>query len=79
MTTNKSVRRAARAEAETAWKAEVERQRKDMDVVVGTRVCGGEGEDYDEGRIVAIDGDNAMVAWDSGVRTTVRQDDLRVL
>lgn len=39
---------------------------------VGDRVCGGEPgtEDYDEGTVHEIDGDQAEVAWDSQVRTT---------
>lgn len=41
-------------------------------VQVGDMVEGGnEGtEDHDTGRVVAIDGDQVTVAWDSGVRTT---------
>lgn len=36
---------------------------------LGARVCGGTGEDYDEGTVLAIDGDQVDVGWDSGVRT----------
>lgn len=37
---------------------------------VGDRVDAGEGEDYDAGRITAIRGDQATVAWDSLTETT---------
>lgn len=43
-----------------------------------TTVEAGKGDDHDTGRIVAIDGDTAMVAWDSGVRTPCALVDLRV-
>ena len=37
----------------------------------GMRVEGGETrEDYDTGRIIAVDRDQVTVAWDSGVETT---------
>ena len=38
-------------------------------ISVGMRVCSGEGEDYDTGRVDAIDGDMAIVSWDSLVVT----------
>lgn len=34
-----------------------------------TEVEAGEGEDHDVGRIISIDGDMAIVAWQTGVRT----------
>lgn len=37
---------------------------------IGLRVEAGEGDDYDQGTIVAIDGDQITVAWDTLVRTT---------
>ena len=37
---------------------------------VGDRVEGGRGEDQDAGRVTAIDGDQATVAWDSHITTT---------
>ena len=40
-------------------------------LAVGDRVEGGNNaEDYDTGRVIAVDGDQVTVAWDSGVRTT---------
>jgi hypothetical protein len=48
---------------------------------VGSRVCGGAPgtEDYDEGRVTEVDGDQVTVAWDSQVTTTQRADALRPL
>lgn len=41
-------------------------------IQVGSWVCGGEGEDYDEGVVLEIHGATALVAWDlSQVRTPV--------
>jgi len=37
---------------------------------IDDRVEGGRGEDHDTGRVVAIDGDQITVAWDSLVVTT---------
>ena len=34
-------------------------------------------EDYDTGRILAINGDTAEVGWNSGVRTEIALSDLR--
>ena len=39
----------------------------------------GAGEDYDTGHVVEIDGDIAVVAWDSGVRTPCPITDLTIL
>lgn len=39
------------------------------DIRVGSRVEAGEGEDHDTGVVQSVDGDVAMVAWDSGVVT----------
>ena len=36
---------------------------------VGSWIVAGRGEDRDAGKIVSIDGDVAVVAWESGVRT----------
>ena len=38
-------------------------------LTVGSRVEAGQGEDHDTGRIIEIDGEMALVAWDSGVKT----------
>jgi hypothetical protein len=35
----------------------------------GTKIEAGAGDDYDTGRIIEINGDMAVVAWDSGTRT----------
>lgn len=35
----------------------------------GDRVCAGEADDYDTGTIDSVDGDIAIVRWDSGVTT----------
>ena len=47
----------------------------------GDRVCGGEcgTEDYDEGIVIAVDGDQVDVGWDSGFRTTQPASLLRLL
>ena len=37
---------------------------------VGDLVEGGQGDDYDTGRIDEVDGDQITVSWDSGVVTT---------
>ena len=42
----------------------------------GARVEAGEGEDHDTGRVVSVDGDMAIVAWDSGVKTPCPVEDL---
>ena len=40
-------------------------------LAIGARVEGGDTEeDYDTGRVVAVDGDQVTVAWQSGTRTT---------
>ena len=46
---------------------------------VGDRVEGGKygTEDYDTGRVVAIDGDVVTIAWDTLVQTTAPADALR--
>lgn len=41
----------------------------DMTLEIGDRVESGGGDDHDTGRIIAIDGDRAEVAWRTGVRT----------
>lgn len=46
------------------------------EIKVGMRVEVGEGEDHDTGRVVEINGAMAMVAWDSGVRTSCPVADL---
>ena len=45
----------------------------------GDRVCSGTGDDYDEGIIDRIDGDQAVVRWNSLVVTTQPLDMLRRL
>lgn len=45
----------------------------------GTKVEAGEGEDYDEGYIISIEGDMATVAWDSGVRAPCPIADLEIV
>lgn len=45
----------------------------------GDRVEGGQGEDHDTGRIESIDGDTALVAWDSGVKTPAPLSILRAI
>lgn len=48
--------------------------------LVGQRVEGGEGEDYDTGRVERIDSPTmAYVAWDSGVKTPAIIADLRTI
>jgi hypothetical protein len=42
----------------------------------GARVEAGKGEDHDTGRVVEINGEMAVVAWDSGVRTPCPVTDL---
>src|SRR5690606_18813153 len=37
---------------------------------VGDRVGGGESDDHDHGEVIAIDGDQVTVMWDSGVTCT---------
>ena len=54
------------------------------DLAVGQRVCGGLGEDYDEGTVVERhDGGRrvgeAYVAWDSGVSSWTPVSELRPL
>jgi len=44
----------------------------------GTKIEAGINEDHDTGRIVSIDGNMAMIAWDSGVRTVCPISDLSV-
>lgn len=41
-----------------------------LELTVGTRVEGGEGEDYDTGIVLDVGPDGVTVGWDSGVRTT---------
>lgn len=52
-----------------------------FDFDIGDRVEGGhpDTEDYDTGRVVALDGGAAIVAWDSGVRTKTHMSELRCL
>lgn len=47
--------------------------------LVNQRVSGGNGADYDTGRVEAIDGDMALVSWDSGVKTPTPAGDLTVI
>lgn len=49
------------------------------EIEVGDRVEAGEGEDNDTGRVESIDGDTAIVAWDSGVKTPADVSALRPL
>lgn len=48
-------------------------------IEVGDRVEAGDGDDYDTGRVERIDGDSAIVAWDSGVKTPMDLTALRVI
>ena len=50
-------------------------------IAVGDRVSGGKPgtEDYDEGKVLRINGDMAEVGWDSGVRTEMSINTLRRL
>jgi hypothetical protein len=50
---------------------------KQNEVIEGMRVEAGEGEEHDTGVVHSIDGDNAVVGWDSGVTTPVPIQDLR--
>lgn len=43
---------------------------------IGDRIQAGKGEDFDTGRIIGFDGDMAIVAWDSGVRTPCPIEDM---
>jgi hypothetical protein len=52
---------------------------EDQPLRVGDAVEGGHGEDYDTGRIESIEGDTAIVAWDSGVKTPAGVEMLRRL
>lgn len=63
-----------------AWQEEHQGAMADIDGVdLGElRVEAGEGEDRDTGRIESIDGDMALVAWDSGVKTPCPLADLRL-
>lgn len=46
---------------------------------VGMRVCGGTGEDYDEGYVLEVTSNGVIVGWDSGVRTWSDVESLRTL
>lgn len=63
---------AARANSGAGWYLWVE-------MAEGDRVCAGAPgtQDYDTGRVIALNGDVATVAWDSLVRTVVPVSDLR--
>ena len=50
------------------------------EIEVGDRVAAGEGQDYDEGKIISIDSpEQVTVSWDSGVRTPAFLNDLNYL
>lgn len=71
-------RRPGASEDERKGVAEQVLRRFDNGLTIGARVeAGDNAEDHDTGRIVAIDGDQFTVAWDSGVRTTQQADGLR--
>lgn len=55
----------------------VETALNDFWIKEDARVEAGEGEDHDTGRVVSVDGDMAIVAWDSGVKTLCLVEDLR--
>ena len=46
---------------------------------VESRVCGGDGDDYDEGVVDHYEGTMAIVRWDSGVVSPAPAADLRAL
>lgn len=60
---------AAAAGGIEAGRAELAKCVANDSLKVGDRVEAGEGDDYDTGRIGAIDGDMATVQWDSHVVT----------
>jgi hypothetical protein len=74
-----ALRRLAQASGD--WRRVRDRITPARDFAEGTRVEGGEPgtDDYDTGRIVLIDSDRALVAWDTGVRTWANLEDLRPL
>jgi hypothetical protein len=45
---------------------------------IGERVAAGMGDDRDTGEVQRIDGDRALIGWDSGVTTWVDVADLAV-
>lgn len=48
-------------------------------IEIGMQVEAGEGEDHDTGRVLEVDGDRALIAWGTQVRTWTPIADLQPL
>jgi hypothetical protein len=54
------------------------RQEMTSQIEIGSKVEAGQGEDYDTGTVQALEGDKALVAWGTQVKTWTPVTDLRV-